>query len=321
MDYTGRPLGVKPSPPDDRDYPVSKLVPAPDQTPTEFIVAPLPEVYDQNGYGMCVAFGLATIKEIQEWKERGIRTRYSPGFIYANRNEEDHQEEGMVPRQALNKLLKDGVCSYHGFPYLDVVPNLKEKLQPVWAACFENAKSQRIKAYARLYTPHDVKSALMQLGPVLICIPVYPSFYSGGDLALPDMSWEYKLGAHAMTIIGWKNDRWVIRNSWGSDWGHEGNCTMPFNYPIYEMWSITDKYEPAPDLSKKYWRVQVGAYKLKSNADIMTARLQKEGFDACIIVEGDLYLVHAGAFEVKENAEKMCGLLGGKGFEYCILYF
>lgn len=84
---------------------------------------------------------------------------------------------------------------------------------------------------------------------------------------------------------------------------------------------FTNTYEPAPDPGKKYWRVQVGAYKLKSNADIMTTRLKKAGFDACIIVEGDLYLVHAGAFEVKENAEKMCGLLDGQGFEHCILYF
>lgn len=104
VDYSIRPLGVRLSPPDHRDYPVSKLVPPPDRLPDRLVISPLPEVYDQNGYGMCVAFSLATIKEIQEWRERGYRTRYSPGFIYANRSDGDFQGEGMIPREALDRI-------------------------------------------------------------------------------------------------------------------------------------------------------------------------------------------------------------------------
>lgn len=321
MDYASRPLGAKPSPQDRRDYPVSKLIPVPDKFPADFMVSPLPEVYDQNGYGMCVAFSLATIKEIQEWNERGVRTRYSPGFIYANRGDGDYPGEGMYPREALKKLQRDGVCPYPAFPQTGFVKNLQNSLKPVWASCFEEAKSQRIKAYARLYTPGDVKCALTKLGPVLVSIPVYPSFYRGGHLPLPDFSREKVMGYHAMTLIGWQNNRWIIRNSWGSDWGEHGNCTVPFDYPIIEMWSITDKYEPVPDEKKKYWRVQVAAYKKRSNGDAMVYKLKKSGFDACIITEGDLHLVIAGHFEIKENAEKLCKQLGRQGFEYCVLYF
>ena len=320
MDYAGRPLGVRLSPPDSRDYPVSKLVPTPDKLPDRFAISPLPEVYDQNGYGMCVAFSLATIKEVQVWKERGVRTRYSPGFVYANRNDEDYQGEGMVPREALKKMIKDGVCTYDSFPYMSLVYDLKDKLGPVWAGCFEEAKPQRIKSFARLYSTADVKSALTQLGPVMICIPVYTSFYPGGDLPLPDISREDLLGFHAMTVMGWKDDRWIVRNSWGGEWGDKGNCTLPFNYPIDELWSITDKYEPLSG-STKYWRVQVGAFKIRSYADSMYSRLKKAGFDACIIQEGNLWLVFAGAFEEKQNARGLCQLLERKGFDYCVLYF
>ena len=320
MNYASRPLGMRLSPPDSRDYPVSKLVPAPDRFPDRFVISTLPEVYDQNGYGMCVAFSLATIKEVQEWKERATRTRYSPGFVYANRNDDDFQGEGMIPREALKKMIRDGVCTYNSFPHMSLVDDLKEKLSPVWAACFEEAKSQRIKAYARLYSAADVKSALLQLGPVMICIPVYNSFYRGGDLILPDTAREDIMGRHAMTITGWNGNRWIVRNSWGSEWGERGDCTIPFSYPIDELWSITDKYEPLSG-SAKYWRVQAGAYKIRGNADAMYSRLKKAGFDACIIQEGNLWLVFAGAFEEKQNAHSMCRLLEGKGFEHCIIYF
>ncbi|MFZ5651582.1 MAG: C1 family peptidase [Bacillota bacterium] len=321
VDYSNRPPGVRLSPPDGRDFPVSKLVPAPERFPDRHVISPLPEVYDQNGYGMCVAFSLATIKEVQEWRERGYRTRYSPGFIYANRTDADFQGEGMVPREALDSILKDGVCTFDCFPYMSRVDKLKDRLLSVWAACFNEARPQRIKAYARLYSPEDVKSALMQLGPVMICIPVYPSFYGGGDLHPPDTNREEMNGRHAMTVTGWEKDRWIIRNSWGSQWGDGGNCTVPFDYPIDEMWSITDKYEPMSGRKTKYWRVQAGAYKLRKNADNMYSRLKKAGFDASIIVEGRLFLVLAGAFQHRGNAEKICKLMESKGFEHRILYF
>lgn len=321
MDYTARPLGVMLSPSDERDFPVSNLVPTPSSFPDRYVISPLPEVYDQNGYGMCVAFSLATIKEIQEWRERGYRIRYSPGFIYANRNDWDYQGEGMVPREALDRMLKDGVCAFDSFPHVNRMDYLKDKLLPVWAACFDEARPQRIKSYARLYTPEDVKSALTQLGPVMICIPIYPSFYRGKDLPVPDTAREEIKGRHAMTLIGWENDRWIIRNSWGSEWGEGGNCTIPFSYPIDEMWSITDKYEPVSGRKTKYWRVQAGAYKIRKNADAMYSRLKKNGFDACVIMEGSMHLVFAGAFQSKYNAEKLCKMMESKGFEYCILYY
>jgi C1A family cysteine protease len=29
-------------------------------------------------------------------------------------------------------------------------------------------------------------------------------------------------GSHAICIVGYTPDRFIIRNSWGEDWGHEG---------------------------------------------------------------------------------------------------
>ncbi len=61
-----------------------------------------------------------------------------------------------------------------------------------------------------------------------------------------------------------------------------------------------DNYEPVA-----LYRVQVGAYKNKDNADRMLNSLLVEGFPAFIIYEDDYYKVQVGAFRILSNAIKM----------------
>ena len=61
-----------------------------------------------------------------------------------------------------------------------------------------------------------------------------------------------------------------------------------------------DEYEPVP-----LYRVQVGAYRNKDNADRMLNSLLIEGFPAFIIYEDDYYKVQVGAFRILANAIKM----------------
>ena len=53
------------------------------------------------------------------------------------------------------------------------------------------------------------------------------------------------------------------------------------------------------------YRVQVGAYRNKNNADRMLNSLLIEGFPAFIIYENDYYKVQVGAFRQLSNAIKM----------------
>lgn len=34
---------------------------------------------------------------------------------------------------------------------------------------------------------------------------------------------------HAVTIVGWCSDAWIIKNSWGDDWGYGGYAYIAFN--------------------------------------------------------------------------------------------
>jgi N-acetylmuramoyl-L-alanine amidase len=77
---------------------------------------------------------------------------------------------------------------------------------------------------------------------------------------------------------------------------------------------IADYYgvkKPEPTL----YRVQVGAYTVKANADKMLAKVKAKGFDAFVTKVGAYYKVQLGAFSVKANADKMLAKVKATGFD------
>lgn len=73
--------------------------------------------------------------------------------------------------------------------------------------------------------------------------------------------------------------------------------------------------KPAPEKpSEGLYRVQTGAFKSKTNADTMLAKVKAKGFDTYMVKVGDLYKIQVGAFKVKANAEAMMKKLQAAGF-------
>lgn len=73
--------------------------------------------------------------------------------------------------------------------------------------------------------------------------------------------------------------------------------------------------KPAPEKpSGGLYRVQTGAFKSKTNADAMLAKVKAKGFDTYMVKVGDLYKIQVGAFKVKANAETMLKKLQAAGF-------
>ncbi|HEY9746683.1 MAG TPA: SPOR domain-containing protein [Oculatellaceae cyanobacterium] len=75
---------------------------------------------------------------------------------------------------------------------------------------------------------------------------------------------------------------------------------------------FTSQTTPKPET---LYRVQVGAYSQKSNADAQAARLKAKGYDTYIVVAGGLYKVQVGAYSQKANAEAMAKKLKADGFD------
>ena len=69
-----------------------------------------------------------------------------------------------------------------------------------------------------------------------------------------------------------------------------------------------------PSTSDTLYRVQVGAYKQKGNADIMLAKIKAAGFDAFTTKVGDLYKVQVGAYREQTKAENAKAQVNKAGF-------
>ena len=275
MDYRDIPLGLIPSRHDRRDWHISRIAPVKTAWPDEWTMPFLSPVHNQGASSMCMAFSNRLAIEFFEWRERGRYEPASAGYNYAKRADTDHQGEGMEPRQALASLLKWGMCHESDFDWTGEYLYLKARLTPAMDVA---AAPHRITAYASVQTPDEVKSALVWNGPVIIGIAVYDSFYAGGHLPLPDTAKETLRGYHAMVIVGWTRDnRWLVQNSWGPDWGPlKGYCTIPFDYPILEMWSVTD----GQVLPEKQIILTIGSNKLTDNGfefEMDVAPLIKDG--------------------------------------------
>ena len=63
------------------------------------------------------------------------------------------------------------------------------------------------------------------------------------------------------------------------------------------------------------YRVQVGAYSKKANADAMLEKIKKAGFDTYMVQVNGLYKVQVGAYSKKSNADAMAAKLKASGFD------
>lgn len=77
---------------------------------------------------------------------------------------------------------------------------------------------------------------------------------------------------------------------------------------------------PAPSRGETnvLYRVQVGSFISKDNAEARAAKLREEGFDAYVSQAGGLFRVQVGAFSVRENAERLAAQLKAAGYEVLV---
>ncbi len=105
------------------------------------------------------------------------------------------------------------------------------------ADCYQEAANNKALSYQRVpQTLTSLKGCLAHGHPVVFGFQVYESFESQqvastGDVPLPSTG-EQLLGGHAVMAVGYDDStsRFLVRNSWGANWGQAGYCTMPYPY-------------------------------------------------------------------------------------------
>lgn len=220
---------------------------------------PLPEshqlsmvrVKNQGNVGSCVAHALAEVVEYYNSVQLNDREIMSTGFIYGNR-EYNTKGEGMYIRGALKALQKYGDCKKNNFRENVEVPEAIELFEKRIDNLKDRAYPYRISSYARVFTKEAVKRSLLAGNPVVIAVDWYSDMKVKDGVLTSGYSEDLKSGGHCMVIYGYDEEGWKVQNSWGTYWGVQGTCTMPYKSPIREMWVVTDNIIDGTEIDEKF---------------------------------------------------------------------
>lgn len=78
--------------------------------------------------------------------------------------------------------------------------------------------------------------------------------------------------------------------------------------------SATEKPATEPDTNGTLYRVQVGAFKVKANAEAQLAKLKAAGFSTYLVKVDGLYKIQTGAYSKKANAQTQLAKVKAAGF-------
>lgn len=132
----------------------------------------------------------------------------------------------------LQALTTQGVCSESSFPYTITDPG---------SCTHWNDPVARFSSWYRVPCGDvdAIKTAIMTYGVVDAAVDASGAFqsyaggfYSDSNTSCPASPCYYTDTDHAISLVGW-NDAdggyWILRNSWGTDWGESGYMRISYN--------------------------------------------------------------------------------------------
>jgi C1A family cysteine protease len=235
MDYIES-FGALYSKKDVRDYKIA-CANAPVEFPAEFELK-MPKVKDQGKVNSCVGHSIATVIEYFNNLQQNNNEEMSVGYIYGNRTNTTHTGMGMYTRDAIAATCKYGDVAKTLFPYNEEIPEIIEKFNSQSDELFFKGEPNRFTSYYRLYTEDEIKTSLMQNGPVIFAIKWYKDIKVVNGVITTSQKADG--GGHCMVIYGWDERGWKIQNSWGKFWANGGRAILPYDIKIREAWGIID---------------------------------------------------------------------------------
>lgn len=156
-----------------------------------------------------------------------------------------NKDSGATLRDGMKVLSQCGVCLEETRPY--IIKNFTDVPTDI-----ENQEALKytIPAYERLTSINDIKHAIFNNKIVVFGITLYSSFITrtkkNGVVHMPFLPSiiDKELGGHAMCIVGYNdnylNGSFIVRNSWGTSFGDNGYCYMPYKMFKYfmDIWTV-----------------------------------------------------------------------------------
>jgi C1A family cysteine protease len=206
-------------------------------------------VENQKSVGSCTANAVAGAYEYL-CNVVAKQTNDQPGDIsrlfiyYVARKYDQHQRDevhlavtdrGSTISGAISALTMKGACLEETHPYHDDAAYVNQSPS---AESFDEALNYKISSSYKIPIGVDNFKYVLSLGyPIIFGCKLTEAFHKQGGkgiIPVPDPSDEHAAehGLHAMLIVGYYDSHqvFVVRNSWGEDWGYGGYCFMPYDY-------------------------------------------------------------------------------------------
>ena len=226
--------GWVPDIPDDRDHvyaaPRRGVLPARVDLRTE-----CPPVYNQGPLGSCTANAIAGAVQFERMKHTRGAAVPARLFIYYNERSMIGMtgfDTGAPNRDGIKSVAQQGVCDESVWSY-DITKFSEQPPQ----SCYAAALRHKVGEYQRLaQNLEQLRGRLADGHPFVFGFLIFESFerqavITSGHAPMPAAT-ESPLGGHAVLCVGYDdiNQRFLVRNSWGTNWGMRGYFTLPFAY-------------------------------------------------------------------------------------------
>ncbi|XP_062136110.1 procathepsin L-like [Drosophila sulfurigaster albostrigata] len=186
-------------------------------------------VKDQGQCGSCWAFSAVGSLESQYFIHKGKSVSLSEQNLMDCSSDDPYDNDGCdggSPIEALN-YVKDngGIDTESSYPYEETDDDCSYDEDDVGA---------QISGVSQIESGNEdaLADAVANKGPISVCVDAsFFQNYEGGVLNEPSCSQDTD---HAVVIIGYgtdpaDGDYWLVRNSWGEDWGEDGYIRMARN--------------------------------------------------------------------------------------------
>jgi uncharacterized tellurite resistance protein B-like protein len=207
----------------------------------------------------CTANAVAGAYEYLMKRHRGAEAYdVSRLFVYYNARAAKGTEgadDGSSLNEVIESLAQNGACSERAWPF---DTDLLTRKPP--GDAYEEGRRFRIAGAESVPTSLDAwKHALADGNPILFGLELFASFNkqaAKGLVPMPTPKESLLPGeGHAMLCVGYSDADgvFIVRNSWGSEWGDGGYCYVPYRYMMEyncrDSWVITHVHVLDPDES------------------------------------------------------------------------
>ncbi len=198
-------------------------------------------VEEQGSLGSCTSNAVVGALEYLVRRETGRSVDLSRLFVYFNQRIWDdrvREDSGASISSAIRVLHRVGVPTETTWPY-DKNLFAVQPPEPV----YREAADYRATDWWTVPIDRDALRTCLAAGfPVVFGTRVTDSFVDtprSGMCGMPRGSLDSRHGRHALLLVGYDDRRrlFIVRNSWGDDWGDRGYVYMPYDYVLNRSWT------------------------------------------------------------------------------------